>query len=86
MDTPNNKEQVAFTVKDYGIGIDKEEQEKIFERFYRAKGKEEQTYPGFGIGLFIAKGICRKSMRDRCWWKARKETVRRFTFTLPIFK
>ena len=54
------KDQIAFSVKDYGIGIDKEEQEKIFERFYRAKGKEEQTYPGFGIGLFIAKEFVEK--------------------------
>ena len=45
---------ISFSVKDYGIGIDKEEQKKIFDRFYRAKGREEQTYPGFGIGLFIA--------------------------------
>ena len=30
---------------------------KIFERFYRVSEENEQTYPGFGIGLFIAKEI-----------------------------
>jgi PAS domain S-box-containing protein len=51
------KNEVAVSVKDFGIGIDKKEQEKIFERFYRAEGESEQTYPGFGIGLFIANEI-----------------------------
>jgi len=48
---------VIISVKDTGIGISKEDQEKIFERFYRVEGKNEKTYPGFGIGLFIASEI-----------------------------
>jgi len=77
--------QVAFIVKDYGIGIDKEEQGKIFERFYRAKGKEEQTYPGFGIGLFIAKEFVEKH-GGQVWVESEKGKGSVFTFTLPIFK
>ncbi len=76
---------VAFTVRDYGIGIDKEEQEKIFERFYRAKGKEEQTYPGFGIGLFIAKEFVEKH-GGHVLVESKKGNGSVFTFTLPIFK
>jgi two-component system CheB/CheR fusion protein len=53
----SEKNRVSVSVKDFGIGIDKKDHEKIFERFYRAGGKEEQTFPGFGIGLFIAKEI-----------------------------
>jgi PAS domain S-box-containing protein len=78
-------EQVAFSVQDYGIGIDKGEQEKIFERFYRAKGKEEQTYPGFGIGLFIAKEFVEKH-GGQVWVESEKGKGSVFTFTLPIFK
>jgi two-component system CheB/CheR fusion protein len=48
---------IYITVKDYGIGIDKKDHSRIFERFYRVEGKSEQTYPGFGIGLFIASEI-----------------------------
>jgi signal transduction histidine kinase len=54
------KTWVSVSVKDYGIGIDETDHEKIFERFYRASGKEEQTFPGFGIGLFIAKEIIQR--------------------------
>jgi len=77
--------RVAFSVRDYGIGIDKEEQEKIFERFYRAKGKQEQTYPGFGIGLFIAKEFVEKH-GGQVMVESEKGSGSVFTFTLPIFK
>ena len=46
-----------ITVKDQGIGISKQSQQKIFERFYRVEGTNEKTYPGFGIGLFISAEI-----------------------------
>ena len=77
--------EVAFSVKDSGIGIDKKEQGKIFERFYRAEGKAEQTYPGFGIGLFIAKEFIEKH-GGKIWVNSKKGTGSTFTFTLPVLK
>ncbi len=47
----------AVSVKDYGIGIDKKEHSKVFDRFYRVEGKVESKIAGFGIGLFIAHSI-----------------------------
>jgi PAS domain S-box-containing protein len=76
-------DEIAFSVKDYGIGIDKDEQEKIFERFYRAQGREEQTYPGFGIGLFIAKEFVQKH-GGRLTVGSEKGKGSAFTFTLPV--
>lgn len=76
--------QVAFSVKDYGIGIDKEDQAKIFERFYRAQGKEEQTYPGFGIGLFIANEFVQKH-EGHMMVESEKGKGSVFTFTLPAY-
>ena len=52
-----NDKYATIRIKDYGIGIDKKDHQKIFERFYRVEGKNEQTFPGFGIGLFIASEI-----------------------------
>ncbi|NEN25626.1 PAS domain S-box protein [Cryomorpha ignava] len=51
------KESMTISVRDLGIGISKKNQKKIFERFYRVEGKDEKTYPGFGIGLNIAAEI-----------------------------
>lgn len=39
------------------IGISKSDQQKIFQRFYRVSGKDEKTFPSFGIWLFIAKEV-----------------------------
>jgi PAS domain S-box-containing protein len=76
------KNSVSISVKDFGIGIDKRDHEKIFERFYRAEGHNEQTYPGFGIGLFIAKEtVKRHEGMIRVESEKGKGSV--FTFTLP---
>jgi two-component system, chemotaxis family, CheB/CheR fusion protein len=53
-------EKVSIEVKDRGIGINKKDQHMIFQRFYRVEGKSEQTYPGFGIGLFITAEIIQR--------------------------
>lgn len=42
-------------VRDYGIGIQKGDEEKVFRRFYRAENAKERE--GFGIGLTIAREI-----------------------------
>jgi PAS domain S-box-containing protein len=75
--------KVAVSVKDYGIGIAEKEQNKIFERFYRIKGQEVDTYPGFGIGLFIARDIVQKHNGEiTVESEIKKGSV--FTFTLPV--
>lgn len=54
-------ESVAFiSIKDNGIGIDKENIDKIFERFYRADKSRNKEIPGVGLGLSIAKWIVSK--------------------------
>jgi len=53
-------DKVSVSIKDFGIGISKEHQHKIFDRFYRVDGKNEQTFTGFGIGLFVANSIIEK--------------------------
>jgi signal transduction histidine kinase len=49
--------KVIFSVRDYGIGIRKEDHEKIFSRFYRAGEELTQSVKGSGIGLTIVKQI-----------------------------
>lgn len=51
---------ITVAVADAGIGISKMDQQKIFQRFYRVAGKDEKTFPGFGIGLFIAAEIIQR--------------------------
>jgi len=48
---------VELEVVDSGPGIPADEQARLFERFYRARGVTAEAVPGTGIGLTIAKGI-----------------------------
>ena len=76
---------VSVSVKDYGIGISKEEHEKIFERFYRAEGDNENTFEGFGIGLFIANDIIKKH-HGSITVKSELDKGSEFSFHLPILQ
>lgn len=46
---------VILEVKDNGIGVEKEEREKIFEKFYRVGNEEIRSSKGTGLGLYILK-------------------------------
>ena len=44
-------------IEDTGIGIDKQEQERIFERFYRVDKSHNSKISGSGLGLSIVKYV-----------------------------
>ncbi len=77
--------QVAVSIQDHGIGIDQKDQEKIFERFYRVEGKTQQSYAGFGIGLFLAKTIVERHGGSLAV-ESELGKGATFTFFLPVFE
>jgi signal transduction histidine kinase len=50
----------SISVQDFGIGIAPEQQAHIFEQFYRASDPFEKTYPGLGLGLYLASEIVKR--------------------------
>lgn len=51
-----DRSEISFNVRDTGIGIPKEEQEKIFGLYYQVAGTRQPT--GTGIGLYVTKNLC----------------------------
>ncbi|HMG83038.1 MAG TPA: PAS domain S-box protein [Ferruginibacter sp.] len=74
---------VIVAVIDSGIGINKNDQEKIFQRFYRVEGKDEKTFPGFGIGLFIASEIIQRH-NGKIGVESEPGKGSVFSFSLPL--
>nr|WP_244422371.1 PAS domain S-box protein [Ktedonobacter racemifer] len=50
-------EAVTISIRDQGIGIPRELQGRIFERFYRAVPLQQRAFPGLGMGLYIVSEI-----------------------------
>lgn len=77
--------KVKVSVRDNGIGIDKKNHKKIFRRFYRVGGKGEETYSGFGIGLFLANEIVQRH-NGEIEVESNKGDGATFSFTLQCSK
>lgn len=68
-------------ITDHGIGIPKEDQKSIFERYERAV--ERQEISGLGLGLFISKKIV-EAHAGEIWVECRDERCTTFIVELPI--
>jgi PAS domain S-box-containing protein len=71
-----------FFVKDTGIGIPKDRQEAIFERFIQADIVDIQARQGAGLGLSIAKAFV-EMLGGRIWVESEVGIGSTFYFTLP---
>ena len=77
----NNK--IYLTVEDTGIGICKEDQKYIFQRFFRGKNGSELQTQGTGLGLYIVKLVI-KSMRGNLWFESKENKGTKFYLKIPI--
>jgi len=75
-------EYAKVAVTDHGLGINLEDQPKVFERFFRS-GDIQKRYPGMGIGLYICQQII-KNHGGTIWVVSEKNQGSTFSFTLPI--
>src|SRR5579859_3235834 len=73
---------LTVSVQDFGIGIGKEHQGKLFQRFYRVLSKQDKTFPGMGIGLYIAHEIIQRH-GGKMWVESAEGSGSTFFFSLP---
>jgi two-component system sensor histidine kinase SenX3 len=76
------EEVVEITVSDEGIGIDVDDQERIFERFYRVDPARSRETGGTGLGLAIVKHIVNNHGGEVAVW-SQPGSGSTFTIRLP---
>jgi len=70
-------------VADTGLGIAKDAQGKLFEKFYRVQTEKTQDTTGTGLGLFIVREIVEK-MGGKIWVASEEGKGSIFSFSLPV--
>lgn len=75
---------IRCCVEDFGIGIPKEKQSQIFERFYRVIDDKHSGFQGIGIGLYISKQIIIR-LDGKIWFESKANGGTIFCFEVPQF-
>lgn len=78
-----SKQQVVFTVKDDGEGIDEQWQELIFDKFFQAQNQTLKKPEGSGLGLAITKRIV-EMHQGKIWVESALGNGATFCFELPL--
>ena len=79
----NKSKHLFISVQDFGIGIDYDDQEKIFEPFFRAKNNVKKQIQGLGLGLHISKELIHLH-KGKMWLKSRPKKGSTFYLSFPL--
>lgn len=72
-----------FKIKDAGVGIPKEDQKYIFQKFFRASNILQKQTQGSGLGLYITKSVI-QNLGGKIWFESQEGKGTTFYFILPI--
>jgi signal transduction histidine kinase len=78
------KGNIHVEVIDTGIGMTKETQDNIFQKFQRATNAHSVNVHGTGLGLFVAKRMANAMNGDITTWSKGEEKGSHFVLTLPL--
>ena len=77
------QETVHVAVEDTGMGIDEQEQPRIFNRFFRASDDEARRQPGTGLGLHITRSLV-EVHNGHIWFESVFRQGSTFHFVIPV--
>ena len=75
--------EILFSVKDTGIGIEDDKEDDLFEKFYQVDNSYSKKYAGTGLGLAISKELIRLMGGD-IWFESELGKGSIFYFTIPF--
>ena len=76
-------EKVTVCIEDFGLGIDANLVDKVFDKFFRVTEPLLNTFPGLGLGLYIAAEIV-KRQGGTITATSKKGEGSVFCFSLPL--
>lgn len=85
IDLAEEGEDIVFMLKDNGVGIPKEQQSEVFDKFFRSDNVVKYQTEGTGLGLYIAKNIV-EQLGGKMWFKSKEDIGSVFSFSLPVYK
>ena len=74
---------IHLWVKDNGIGMTPEDQQKMFQKFFRSDDPKAREAPGTGLGLNITKSLV-EMQGGRIWFESEFRKGTAFHFTIPV--
>ena len=77
------EDSLLIKVKDTGIGIPKEQQDKIFEKLFRADNVKETDTEGTGLGLYVVKSII-ENCGGKVWFESKENKGTTFYALMPL--
>ena len=78
-----NKKEIEIKIQDTGMGIPRDQQAKVFTKFFRGANIMKVDTEGTGLGLYIAKNII-EAHGGRIWFESEKDKGSIFCFTVPV--
>jgi len=83
VDWHKNEDRARISITNRGIGIPEDEQDKVFQRFYRAQNAANIATSGTGLGLSISRRIVEGHGGD-IWFESEQEEETTFYVSLPL--
>lgn len=78
-----DNEGVMMSIRDFGMGIDKIDKNKVFELYYRGTDERKEGIRGLGVGLYISEQIIRQH-KGKIWVESQKNKGSTFYFKIPL--
>jgi len=83
VDCKKSGNQAVISVEDEGLGIRPEDQNNIFDRYYRVESNHTRHISGFGIGLYLSAEIVQRH-GGKIWLESEPGKGSTFYFSLPV--
>lgn len=79
----DSKEEILIKISDTGYGIPKDQQDRVFEKMFRADNIKQLDVSGSGLGLYIVKSMVDK-FNGKIWFESEVGKGSTFYVTIPL--